>query len=68
MEIGGKEIENSMDGSDVKMLEGIGDDGEWDKQKAEKKEKTVFVMMVNGTRCKKKEKKKKDCVCDGGEW
>ena len=27
----------------------------------------VFVLVVNGTRCKRK-KKKRDCVCDGGEW
>ena len=27
----------------------------------------VFVMVMNGTRCKKK-KEKKDYVCDGGEW
>ena len=28
---------------------------------------TVFVMVVNRTRCKKK-KNKRDCVCDGDEW
>ena len=30
-----------------------------------RRKKAVFVMVVNGTRCKTK---KKGCVCAGGEW
>ena len=32
-----------------------------------RKNEFVVVMVMNGTRCKKN-KEKRDCVCDGGEW